>query len=201
MDIKKRAIGIFIAVIIASSVFAAVVIPVSASDSNCDLGSDHQRVFGSSPDGEMSGTIPCCDVCPAPDDDIYTISLTSESDIDISVRDAFLEGDRLEVWVDGNLIGTTPDMGHCGDGSGIYSSGTFSVKLSAGDHTLQFKNTCAPCFTGDPPCYDDWLPSGFYFSWKVVPKVPTLTPIGLIALAGLLSVVAAMSITLKRKRR
>ena len=77
----------------------------------------------------MSGTIPCSDVCPAPDDDIYTISLTSESDVDISVRDTFLEGDRLEVWVDENLIGTTPDMGHCGDGSGIYSSGTFSVIL------------------------------------------------------------------------
>jgi hypothetical protein len=93
MDTKKKGIGIFIAAIMVISVFAAVAIPVSASDSNCDLGSDHQRVFGSSPDGEMSGTIPCSDVCPAPDDDIYTISLTSESDVDISVRDNFLEGD------------------------------------------------------------------------------------------------------------
>ena len=42
MNIKKRAIGIFIAAIF---VFTAVVIPVSASDSNCDLGSDHQKGF------------------------------------------------------------------------------------------------------------------------------------------------------------
>lgn len=36
---------------------------------------------------------------------------------------------------------------------------------------------------------------------RIPAPIPTLTPIGLIALAGLLSVIAAMSITLKRKRR
>jgi hypothetical protein len=125
---------------------------------------------GPTRDGWEAGTIPCSDICPAPDDDIYTIHVPhSEGDVDISVRDDFLVGDRYEVLVDGVLVGTTPAV-TCG--GSVYSEGTFKVKLTQGDHTLQFKNTCEPCFTGDPPCYDSWLPSGFYYKWLAEPSVP-----------------------------
>jgi hypothetical protein len=118
------------------------------------------------PVGWSYGAIPCSDVCPAPDDDIYTISSPCEYVdiyVDITVRDDFLITDRYEVWVDGAYIGTTPTE-TCGvDGGTVYSQGTFSVLLTPGDHTLQFKNTCEPCFTGIAPCYNNWLPSGFYY--------------------------------------
>jgi len=152
---------LLIALLVVLSAMVALAMPVGASDLNYDpTGSDSNPM--------SSGTIPCSYVCPAPDNDIYTISVPSPCGVVcITVRDAFWEGDRYEVWVDGKHIGTTPDVSHCHDGSNVYSSGTFRVILTGGAHTLQFKNTCEPCFTGSAPCYNGWLPSGFYYKVEI----------------------------------
>jgi hypothetical protein len=203
MDIRTKKGLIFIAAIVVMSVLTAVVVSVSAQNALSDAEEKGLKSASMSiaPDVEYAGNIPCSNETPAPDDDIYIISLTNKSDIIISVRDVLLSGDRYEVWVDGNFIGTTPTV-PC-DGSEGYSSGTFSVGLMPGDHTLQFKNTCEPCFTGDPPCYENgciWLPSGFFFRYTYKHETPTFTPIGLIALVAMLSAIAALSIKVRKRR-
>lgn len=203
MDIRTKKRLIFIAAIVVMSVLTAVVVPVSAQNALSDA--EEKGLTSASmsiaPDVEYAGEIPCSNETPAPDDDIYILSLPRGSDVKISVRDYFLFGDRYEVWVDGNFIGITPTV-PC-NGSGNYSAGTFSVSLMPGDHTLQFKNTCEPCFTGDPPCYDEeMLPSGFFFSYSITREwqAPLLTPIGLIALVAMLSAIAALSIKVRKRR-
>ena len=158
---------VFAAIIVLSAV-VALAMPVGASDQNYyyPTGSDSNPKPMSS---WISGTIPCSSVVPAPDDDIYTISISSPWDgADITVRDAFWISDRYQVWVDGAYIGTTPTE-TCG--GSVYSQGTFRVPLTTGDHTLQFKNTCEPCFTGTAPCYNGWLPSGFYYKVEIVDMI------------------------------
>jgi len=151
-----------IALLVVLSAMVALAMPVGASDSNYDDS-------GISTSSWSYGEIPCSSVCPAPDDNIYTISVPTYpcgADVTITVRDAFWVSDRYQVWVDGVLIGTTPTE-TCG--GSVYSQGTFAVTLTAGAHTLQFKNTCEPCFTGSAPCYNGWLPSGFYYMVAISP--------------------------------
>ena len=166
-----------IALLVVLSAMVVLAMPVGASDLNYDpFGLDSSRMSLDS--SRMSyGAIPCSHVCPAPDDDIYTISIPEpQCDVDITVRDGFWVSDRYEVWVDGVLIGTTPTV-TCG--GSVYSQGTFRVTLTQGDHTLQFKNTCEPCFTGSAPCYSGWLPSGFYYKVEIVECIPEFSTIAL----------------------
>ncbi len=149
---------LLIALLVVLSAMVALAMPVGASDLNYDpTGSDSNPM--------SYGEIPCSYVCPAPDNDIYTISVPSPCGVVcITVRDDFWVSDRYQVWVDGVLIGTTPTV-TCG--GPVYSKGAFRVILTGGAHTLQFKNTCEPCFTGSAPCYNGWLPSGFYYKVEI----------------------------------
>lgn len=119
------------------------------------------------------GIIPCLgtsETCPAMDEDVYAFSLAQKSIVTILVDDCCIVGDRYNVYVDDELIGVTSQVACDG---GVLSSGTFTIELDAGDHTLQFADTCSPCFTGSPPCYEGWLPAGFYFSYTTETVIPS----------------------------
>ena len=83
--------------ILVISVFAAfslLAMPVGATLVNYDTATASTRSGG----GEQYGNIPCSYLVPAPSDDIYTISITEpQCDVDISVRDDFWIGDRIQV--------------------------------------------------------------------------------------------------------
>ncbi len=190
MKSTERTIA-FVAILM-SFVAATFAVPASANS-----GGEH--IY---PGVTYYGEIPCSDEIPAPDNDTYLFSLTSPCEVSIFVEDYPEYGDRYEVWVDGNYIGTTPTV-PCWPEPGGPSSATFTVSLSAGDHTLQLKNTLEPCFQGDPPCYpinsDNMLPSGFYFSYSIPSQVSSFTPVGLVALFSLLAAIAAVAIVRKRR--
>ena len=136
--------------------FSLLTMPVGATLVNYDTTTASTRSGG----GVQSGVIPGSSEVPAPDNDIYTISITEpKCDVDIWMEDYRWTGDRIQVWVDDVLIGTTPKVK---SKKSKLSERTFRVTLTQGDHALQFKNTCEPCFTGQPPCYGGWLPSGFF---------------------------------------
>jgi hypothetical protein len=159
---KKIISTTIVAAIIVLSAMVALAMPVGASDLNYATESDI------TPMQWIYGQIECSYDVPAPGP-IYTISVPSYpcgADVAITVRDAFWVSDRYQVWVDGVLIGTTPTE-TCG--GSVHSQGTFAVTLTAGAHTLQFKNTCEPCFTGSAPCYNGWLASGFYYMVAISP--------------------------------
>jgi hypothetical protein len=151
--------------IVPATVFAAIIVLSAMVALAMPVGGQNVPESDFKPmDGWIWGDIPCSDVCPAPDDDIYTIT-SSDDGVDITVKDCCWITDRYEVHVNDVHIGTTPSL-TCGvDGGTVLSQGTFRVFLTPGLHTLQFKNTCEPCFTGSAPCWNGWLPSGF--SYKV----------------------------------
>jgi hypothetical protein len=159
---KKIVPATVFAAIIVLSAMVALAMPVGASDPN--YATEDLKTMD---DGWSYGSIPCSYYVPAPGTP-FTISSTCDG-VDITVRDDFLVSDRYEVWVDSAYIGTTPTE-TCG--GSVYSQGTFRVLLTPGDHTLQFKNTCEPCFTGSAPCYDGWLSSGFYYKVEIVDITP-----------------------------
>ena len=173
MNTKGMMVSIITAMLVVGAM-VALAMPVGASVINLNYDTGDISTMSS----WSSGAIPCSNVCPAPDDNIYTISVPSSppcgiADVDITVRDAFWVSDRYQVWVDGVLIGTTPTE-TCG--GLVYSQGTFRATIAEGDHTLQFKNTCEPCFTGSAPCYNGWLPSGFYYMVAMSPHPDTTPP-------------------------
>ena len=81
-------------VIFVFATFLLFAMPVGATLVNYDSAKASTRGGG----GEQYGNIPCSYLVPAPDDDIYTISITEpQCDVDIWVRDDFWICDRVDM--------------------------------------------------------------------------------------------------------
>lgn len=75
-------------------------------------------------------------------DDTWQLTLTQSRNLTVTVADCCCPGDYFEVRVDGNLIGTTPNLAPpwgCSF-SGPLSSGSFTVPLCPGTHTITVRN-------------------------------------------------------------
>jgi len=75
-------------------------------------------------------------------DDVWQLILTQPKDLTVTVLDCCCPGDYYEVRVDGKLIGTTPNLAPpwgC-DFSGPVSSGSFTVTLCTGTHTITIRD-------------------------------------------------------------
>lgn len=75
-------------------------------------------------------------------DDTWELTLTEPRNLTVTVADCCCPGDYFEVRVDGNLIGTTPNLAPpwgC-DVTGPLSSGSFTVPLCPGTHTITVRN-------------------------------------------------------------
>ena len=75
-------------------------------------------------------------------DDTWQLTLTQTRNVTVTVNDCCCSGDYYEVRVDGNLIGTTPNLAPpwgC-DSSGPNSSGSFTVTLCPGLHTITVRD-------------------------------------------------------------
>jgi len=75
-------------------------------------------------------------------DDTWQLTLTQTRNVTVSVTDCCCPGDYFEVRVDGNLIGTTPNLAPpwgC-DSSGPNSSGSFTVTLCPGTHSITVRD-------------------------------------------------------------
>lgn len=75
-------------------------------------------------------------------DDTWQLTLTQIRNVTIAVTDCCCPGDYYEVWVDGKLIGTTPNLAPpwgC-DFSGPLSAGSFTVTLCPGTHTISVRD-------------------------------------------------------------
>ena len=261
MDNKKKGIGIFIAAILAISVFAVMCVPVSAQPTNWDFETgdltgwttqgnvevlqstnfaptipSRGRYFvllSTGPDNSSAPDNGDLDGDGFPDNDVTILKqnfssgdeelcfswswLTDEEDEDVDVDDFFL------VRLDGTIIlsgsADKSAFGNFGNstfsdiptddvfysvsspgltngsifGDGRSSCQTFCTHISSGTHTIEFVVADAGDHSADSGILIDCAPPA---------PVPALTPIGLIALVGLLSVIAAVSIrTTVRKKR
>ncbi len=89
-----------------------------------------------------SGTSDCAPNYTGWGDDQWQLTLTSPRDVAISVDDCCCPGDFYEVYLDGTLVGTTPDLSPpwgC-DYSGPLSTDTFTCSLPAGTYLITVRD-------------------------------------------------------------
>lgn len=96
-------------------------------------------------------------------DDTWELTLTQSRGVTITVDDCCCPGDYYEVRVDGLLIGSTPNLAPpwgC-DFSGPNSSGSFTVPLCAGTHTITVRDAGFDGHTLEEIEAQQMCPAGF----------------------------------------
>jgi hypothetical protein len=74
-------------------------------------------------------------------DDTWSLQLSAVRALTVTVNDCCCPGDYFEVYVDDRLIGTTPVSSGWGCGNpGSNSSGSFTVTLCPGTHTIKVRD-------------------------------------------------------------
>lgn len=71
-------------------------------------------------------------------DDEWEFTNTAFGYLTVTVADCCVIGDYYEIWVDGVLVGTTPDPGYPGGSS--LSVGSVTVWLAPGTHTIEIRD-------------------------------------------------------------
>ena len=105
-------------------------------------------------------------------DDQWQISLTCTFEVTIYVEDNFCPGDFFEVYIDGVLIGTTPNLSPpwgCSHYGPPYSSGSFSVCKGPGIYLIEIRDAG---FDGHTPAEiqaEGMCPAGFYVDISLAP--------------------------------
>ena len=133
-------------------------------------------------------------------DDIFEVTMDGAPIVQGSVDQALGPSSPFQDYgpYDGiSYLVTSPGPGPT-SGSNFFSGrtnfSTYTVTVDPGTHTIEF-------YVGDQGNHG--IDSGILIDAVPAAPVPTLTPIGIIALAGLLSAVAAISIktSIRKKRR
>jgi len=117
-------------------------------------------------------------------------TFSANAPTDLMVTDAFVAGDRFEVYDFGTLVGTTSQVNGFGtwtsDPNVAYPSGGFSTglfALSAGNHSLTFKNIQAPSGQPSGTAFFRVDPQGTVANVVPEPGTITLVAIGVAGLA------------------
>jgi hypothetical protein len=99
-------------------------------------------------------------------DDQWELTLTSAQDVAISVDDCCCPGDFYEVYVDGTLVGTTPDLSPPWGCSytGPMSSDTFTCSLQPGTYLIEVRDAGLDGHTPAEIVAEDMCPAGYTVS-------------------------------------
>jgi hypothetical protein len=95
-------------------------------------------------------------------DDDWEFTNSAFGFLTVTVRDCCIIGDYYEIWVDGVLIGTTPDPGY--PGGTTMSVGSATVWLAPGTHTVEIRDAL------DFIAYPTMCPAGYYVTgeWEAI---------------------------------
>ncbi len=124
---------------------AAIALPFSGSTARAGAPSPGSNTFPTTgPDAlyqidesGWSGDSQTSDAVNGWGDDQWEITLSASRSVSIQVVDCCIVGDNYEVYVDSQLIGTTPTEPLFGS---TLSQGTFSVVLTAGSHLITIRD-------------------------------------------------------------
>lgn len=112
-------------------------------------------------------------------DRVYALTLPCAKNVHIAIQDYFWAGDYYEVWVDGVLVYTTPQVPIYPESGHPVSSGSVDVPMAAGTHLIEVRDA----FFDDPECdmetYPLWNPAALNVAWQlsdVTPPVMTCPP-------------------------
>lgn len=94
--------------------------------------------------------------------DEWRLTLSQPKTVRLNVDDCCCPGDYYSVYVDGNLIGTTPKPSVWGcNFTGYLSAGTFETLLPAGTHTIKIRDVSFADHTAQQIAYERMCPAGF----------------------------------------
>jgi hypothetical protein len=106
-------------------------------------------------------------------DDTWNLRLTTPRNLTVTVNDCCCTGDFYEVYVDGRLIGTTPNPGTWGCSvSGANSSGSFTVSLCPGNHEIKVRDAGFDGHSFDQISAENMCPAGFTVSGALAAAAP-----------------------------
>ena len=114
-------------------------------------------------DSDFSSISSTSDCVAGQGDDVWQLTLTQPKDLTVTVIDCCCPGDFYEVRVDDKLIGTTPNLGPpwgC-DFSGPLSSGSFTVTLCTGTHTITIRDAGFDGHSASEIAAENMCPAGF----------------------------------------
>ena len=95
--------------------------------------------------------------------DDWEVTVSAFGYLTVTVRDSFIVGDYFEIWIDGALVGTTPNPGY--PGGTTYSVGSATVWLEPGVHTVGIRDAL------DLVTYPTMCPAGYYVTGEWEPVV------------------------------
>ncbi len=90
-------------------------------------------------------------------DDEWRLTLTQPQQISVTVTDRYIVGDNFAIYVDGNLLGTTPAVPLRGP---AYSTGTFTMTLEAGTHLITIQDVGGIAYYLGGALY--MIPAGYF---------------------------------------
>lgn len=110
-------------------------------------------------------------------DDAWALTLTEPSEVTVTVTDCCCPGDYYEVYRDGSLIGTTPQLSGWGcSSSGGTSSGQFTEKLcAAGTYIYTVRDAGFDGHSQQEIADEQMCPAGFTVTGDVEPLTPPTT--------------------------
>lgn len=107
-----------------------------------------------------SGTMDCSGFWA---DDGWNLTLTSPSKLTVTATDQYCRGDYFSIYVNGSVIGTTPNPGSWLCPGDRFSSGSFQINLPAGTHQIKVHDDALPyTYNGMDMC-----PAGFSISGEL----------------------------------
>ncbi|MEM2130180.1 MAG: hypothetical protein QXZ70_06245 [Candidatus Bathyarchaeia archaeon] len=110
--------------------------------------------------------------------DEWHLTLSQPKTVRIRVDDCCCPGDYYSVYVNGNLLGTTPKPAVWGcDYTGNLSSGTFDIFLPTGTHTIKARDVSFSDHSAQEIAYQRMCPAGFTLSGTLLapPAAPDVT--------------------------
>ncbi|GEM_PF-2695023 len=110
--------------------------------------------------------------------DEWRLTLSQPKTVRIRVDDCCCPGDYYSIYVNGNLLGTTPKPAVWGcDYTGSLSSGSFDIFLPTGTHTIKVRDVSFGDHTAEEIAYQRMCPAGFTLSGTLLapPTAPDIS--------------------------
>lgn len=154
------------------AIFVAVFAAASASAQSNNLGRKPSSSIGRGArvipitDSDFSDISQTSDCVAGQGDDSWQLTLTQAKDLTIMVSDCCCPGDFYEVRINGELIGTTPNLGPPWGCSftGPTSVGSFTKSLCAGTYTITIRDAGFDGHSAAEIAQQNMCPAGFFIA-------------------------------------
>jgi hypothetical protein len=110
--------------------------------------------------------------------DEWNLTLSQPKTVRIQINDCCCPGDYYSVFVNGNLLGTTPKPAVWGCSfSGSLSSGSYDIYLPAGSHKIKVRDVSFSDHTAQEIGYQQMCPAGFTLAGTLLapPAIPDVS--------------------------